>query len=125
MDTDNAHRFDWQAEPEQTFAKWMLPTVLSGFTGEQFEQLGAATNQYRDVELAILVNGHPVNAANFLDAVERLVANQAQREAQAMVEGAGEFAKLREALLDIDTVVTEQLRTRLAQAGIELPDEER
>lgn len=104
MSTDT-FTYDWSERSPNSgdFLTWFLPNVLTDPDGgspdnERFEQIAKATDDYRNVEVGITINGIPVNAKAFLDGVERNMHYQAQVRAQ-------EIVRRNEKLFELDELV--------------------
>lgn len=117
--TDLAWRFDWQAAPEGSLQKWLLPTILSS----TFEDLSDATSRFTDVVLTIQVNGVEVSAQQLMTDLEASYDAAVKDEARAMLDKVG-FSKLEDDLVQMRAAMRTALELRLERLGITLPESE-
>lgn len=118
--TDLAWRFDWQAAPEGSIQKWLLPTILSP---DQTAGLSDATSRFTDVVLTIQVNGVEVSAQQLMTDLEASCNTAIKAEARKLLDSVG-FGDLERDFKQAEVAFRTALELRLERAGITLPESE-
>lgn len=111
-------KFDYH-DTDNDFLKWLMLALVPAQDKEAFDALSERTNQFRNIELGITINGTPVDTEDFLGFLERNLRHRAEEAADRRLERLGIrllIKKLQEAERDIlDTV-----KDRLEDEGIHL-----
>lgn len=118
--------YDWQADKEDSFLKWMVVNLLSGLPTPKVDELGEATDKFQRINLTIQINGVDVPVDHFVSSIESNMQCLARREAEAMLQAIPQLTALRAGLEQAEAAATGHLRGLLKVAGmdLELPGEE-
>ena len=116
--------FDWQKCGSDDFLKWMIPTLISGLDSSVMDQLNILTNGWQEVELRVQINGVEVPTDKFVSGIENNMNFFVRKEANRLVASIRRLEELREVMDQADRVLSRRLRDTLADAGVELEDED-
>lgn len=119
-------RFDWQAEGENTFLKWMIPLLLGDVLKDdrKHEEMVEATAKWTDITLTIQINGVEMPVREFLIGIEHNMNYYAEKEATRMLQEASSFPKLRDDLSALEAGVRVQMRGVAQALGLRVDWEE-
>lgn len=115
-------RFDWQDLPEDEFLKWLVPTLLAYAGGDTVKLLGELTNQWRDVQLGVTINGVEVDAKHFVASLQRNLTRLTEDAARDLLNDRCGLREVTELLVDLERGVKRQVRDRARQLGVSLDD---
>ena len=89
---------------------------------DDFEHLADITDAFSKCELGITLNGVPLDAERFLNAVSETMDVQTKRQARAMLDDLVGFAGINNMLLNIQEAMDREVRQRFEDAGISIDE---
>lgn len=100
---DEKWTFDWHKEPNHSFLKWLLPTLLGKIDNETWEKITEATAKSSDVQITVQINGIEVNPKYFLESLERNYELNTAAEAKNIIDT--KFENLDQAIEGLNILV--------------------
>lgn len=109
--------FNWHDEPEGVI-RWSIPTLLPNIDDRIFAELRERTDQWKNVELAVTINGVAVDARALLKGLERNAELEAARIAATKLHDAVELEELRATLHHLHVVLVDRAREVASRVGV-------
>lgn len=113
--------FNWQAEPESSVKKWIVPLLLSDEVKDH-SRFHEATDDFTNVAITMQINGIEVSVDHFLECLEDNIEHAAREEARAQLDSVEGFPALKVKLAEIELAVTRHLEEMVAQAEIPIAE---
>ena len=105
--------FNWH-DDRDSFFSWMVTSLISPVAQERdnFEELSAATDKFRNVTLTMQINGISVPVNNFIDGIKHNMEYWATKEAERMLSEAG-FDSISDLICNVERELISTVRQRL------------
>lgn len=127
--SDMAYTFNWQEEPDglagPSFLRWVGVNLLTPdeMTGEKFEEVSRATDDFKAITLTVQVNGIPVDATWFFGELEKAVGVEIAAGVRDQIKDSAALTRI-DVLADrLTTAFREHVFKVAEEAGIEFPDD--
>ncbi len=118
------YRFDWHTTEPDGFLRWVIPVLLAGADRELVERLGRATGGWREVDLAIRVNGVDLPTRHLVEQLESNLDHRAARAARDLVAELIDVGRVRAELDSLARAVEAHVADAAWRLGVELAREE-
>lgn len=77
--------FNWHELDDRGFLSWMIVELLGENKDISFDEISERSDNFKNVELAISINGIPVKSDVFVQRIEQIMDDNVGREAQKLV----------------------------------------
>jgi hypothetical protein len=114
--SDMTDKFDWHQQGENSFRKWLIPSLCSG---DEIDLLSEATDRFTNIEIAIQINGVEIDASGWIDRLEEAFDREVPRHARKMIEDVPRLTELYDAVQDLEREVRRKIFELAREAGID------